>query len=66
LALRGSGRDLGTRTFALIALLGALAVLFAPVLVLVALAGVLLIIAFANMRSLLVDKTLEATTPPRC
>jgi MgtC family len=57
-----SNKDLGARTFALIALLGALAVLFAPFLVLVVLAGVLLIIAFANIRSLMVDKTLEATT----
>ncbi len=57
-----SNKDLGARTFALIALLGALAVLFAPFLVLVALAGVFLIIAFANIRSLMVDKTLEATT----
>jgi hypothetical protein len=57
-----SNKDLGARTFALIALLGALGVLFAPLLVLVVLAGVLLIIAFSNIRSLMVDKTLEATT----
>jgi uncharacterized membrane protein (DUF4010 family) len=57
-----SNKDLGARTFALTALLGTVATLFAPSMALVSLAGVLLIVAFANARSLLVDRSLEATT----
>lgn len=57
-----SNKDLGARTFALTALLGTLAVLFAPPMALVAAVGVFLIVAFANVRSLLVDRSLEATT----
>jgi uncharacterized membrane protein (DUF4010 family) len=57
-----SNKDLGARTFALTSLLGTLAVLLAPEMALVCFAGVLLIIGFANARSLLVDRTLEATT----
>jgi uncharacterized membrane protein (DUF4010 family) len=57
-----SNKDLGARTFALIALLGALSVLFAPQMTVVSFIGVLLIIGFANARSLMVDRALEATT----
>jgi uncharacterized membrane protein (DUF4010 family) len=57
-----SNKDLGARTFALTALLGTLAVLLAPEMTVVSFAGVLLIIGFANARSLLVDRSLEATT----
>jgi len=57
-----SNKDLGARTFALTALLGALATLFEPRFASFALVGVFLIVAFANLRSLLVDRSLEATT----
>ncbi len=57
-----SNKDLGARTFALTALLGTLAALFEPAIAPVALVGVFLIVAFANARSLLVDRSLEATT----
>jgi uncharacterized membrane protein (DUF4010 family) len=57
-----SNKDLGARTFALTALLGTLAVLSTPSMTIVSFVGVLLIVAFANGRSLLVDRTLEATT----
>src|SRR6185312_10128963 len=57
-----SNKDLGIRTFALTALLGTMASLFAPSMAAVSLIGVFLIVIFANARSLLVDRSLEATT----
>jgi uncharacterized membrane protein (DUF4010 family) len=42
--------------------LGTLAILFGPSMVIVSFVGVLLIIGFANARSLLLDRSLEATT----
>lgn len=57
-----SNKDLGARTFALISLLGTLAVLFAPSMAIMSAVGVFLIIVIANLRSLLVDRTLAATT----
>ncbi|MGH9688483.1 MAG: MgtC/SapB family protein [Candidatus Acidiferrales bacterium] len=57
-----SNKDLGARTFALTALLGATAALFLPSLVAMAFVGVFLIVIFANLRALLVDRSLEATT----
>jgi len=57
-----SNKDLGARTFALTALLGTLAVLFDPALAIAALVGVFLIVIFANLRSVLVDRSLETTT----
>jgi uncharacterized membrane protein (DUF4010 family) len=57
-----SNKDLGARTFALTALFGTLAALIAPSMVIVSFLGILLIIAFANVRTLLVDRSLEATT----
>lgn len=57
-----SNKDLGIRTFALTALLGTIAALFAPSMAVMSLAGVFLIVVFANARSLLVDRSLEATT----
>jgi uncharacterized membrane protein (DUF4010 family) len=57
-----SNKDLGARTFALISLLGTLAVLFDRGFAGLALVGVFLIVCFANLRSLLVDRSLEATT----
>jgi hypothetical protein len=56
-----SNQDLGGRTFALTALLGMAAALFGPSMAIVSVVGVFLIIAFANTRSLLVDRSLEAT-----
>jgi uncharacterized membrane protein (DUF4010 family) len=57
-----SNKDLGARTFALTALLGACATLFGTSLTIVSFVGVLLIVVFANCRSILVDRSLEATT----
>lgn len=57
-----SNKDLGIRTFALTALLGTMASLFAPSMAAVSLVGVFLIVIFANARSVLVDLSLEATT----
>jgi len=57
-----SNKDLGARTFELTALLGTIATLFGPSMALLSLAGVFLIVIFANTRSLLVDRSLEATT----
>jgi len=57
-----SNKDLGARTFALIALLGALAVLVAPSMAIMSSVGVFLIIIIANIRSLIVERSLAATT----
>jgi len=57
-----SNKDLGARTFALTALLGTAGSLFGPAMAIAALLGVLLIVLVANARSLLVDRSLEATT----
>jgi len=57
-----SNKDLGIRTFALTALLGTIAALFGPPMAVVSSVGVFLIVIFANARSLLVDRSLEATT----
>lgn len=57
-----SNKDLGARTFALTALLGTTGVLFGPEMAIASLVGVLLIVLAANARSILVDRSLEATT----
>src|ERR1700678_2251877 len=57
-----SNKDLGARTFALASLLGAISVLLVPPMAVVSFVGILVIVVFANARSLLVDRTLEATT----
>jgi uncharacterized membrane protein (DUF4010 family) len=57
-----SNKDLGARTFALTALLGTTAALFGPTMATVSLVGVFLIVLAANTRSILVDRSLEATT----
>jgi len=57
-----SNKDLGARTFALIALLGTLTVLFAPSMAIMSSVGVFLIIVIANVRSLIVERSLAATT----
>ena len=58
----GPGKDLGARTFSLTALLGTIAALFGSAMAIVSMVGIFLIIAFANIRSLSVDRSLEATT----
>lgn len=57
-----SNKDLGARTFALTALLGTISALVSPLTVALSFIGVLLIVIFANARSLLVDRSLETTT----
>ncbi len=57
-----SNKDLGARTFALTALLGTIAALFSAAAAVTSIIGVFLIVIFANTRSLLVDRSLEATT----
>lgn len=57
-----SNKDTGARTFAMTALLGLLGSLLGPNLLLLGGAGVLILIVFANLRSLQVGKKLEATT----
>jgi uncharacterized membrane protein (DUF4010 family) len=57
-----SNKDLGARTFALTALLGTAATLFGPAMAIMSLLGVFLIVVAANARSVLVDRSLEATT----
>jgi uncharacterized membrane protein (DUF4010 family) len=57
-----SNKDLGARTFALTSLLGTISVLFSTPMAILSLVGVFLIVAFANIRTLLVDRSLEATT----
>jgi uncharacterized membrane protein (DUF4010 family) len=57
-----SNKDLGARTFALTALLGTAGALFGPAMAIASLVGVFLIVLAANARSILVDRSLEATT----
>jgi uncharacterized membrane protein (DUF4010 family) len=57
-----SNKDLGARTFALTALLGTAGALFGSAMTIASLGGVLLIVFAANARSVLVDRSLEATT----
>jgi uncharacterized membrane protein (DUF4010 family) len=57
-----SNKDLGIRTFALVSLLGTISILISQSMALITFVGVLLIIVFANARSLLVDRSLETTT----
>jgi uncharacterized membrane protein (DUF4010 family) len=57
-----SNKDLGIRTFALTSLLGMLGSLYSESMALTAFFGALLIVVFANTRSLLVDRSLETTT----
>jgi uncharacterized membrane protein (DUF4010 family) len=57
-----SQKDVGVRTFSITALLGCLSVLISMQLAAVSLAGVVVLVAFMNGRSLLVDRSLETTT----
>jgi uncharacterized membrane protein (DUF4010 family) len=55
-------KEIGVRTFAIVALLGVLTSLMAPEFVFGALIGVFLLIGFLNTQSLLKDRSLELTT----
>ena len=57
-----SSKDVGIRTFAIVALLGMLSVLIGQGIVLVSLAGVFLLVAAMNARSLVADRSVEITT----
>jgi uncharacterized membrane protein (DUF4010 family) len=57
-----SNKDVGIRTFALVALLGMLASLVAQSVAIAALIGVFLLVAAMNARSILHDRSLEVTT----
>jgi uncharacterized membrane protein (DUF4010 family) len=55
-------KEVGVRTFSIVALFGTLVVLVDPHLVAAALAGVLLLILLMNLQSLMRDRSLEMTT----
>ncbi len=57
-----ANKDVGTRTFGLTALLGALSVLISPQYGLAAMIGVIVLIAFLNARSMIGSGSLEITT----
>jgi uncharacterized membrane protein (DUF4010 family) len=57
-----SNKDVGVRTFAIVALLGMLASLIGPSVAIASLFGVLLLVAAMNARSILSDRSLEVTT----
>jgi uncharacterized membrane protein (DUF4010 family) len=57
-----SNKDVGIRTFAIVALLGMLASLISPTAAIAALIGVFLLVAAMNTRSILDDRSLEITT----
>ncbi len=57
-----SNKDVGVRTFAIVALLGMLSAVTGPELVLASFAGVLLLVAAMNARSLITDRSVEITT----
>src|ERR1700691_5933353 len=57
-----SNKDVGIRTFAIVALLGMLASLIAQTVTVAALIGVFLMVAAMNTRSMLADRSLEITT----
>ena len=57
-----SNKDVGIRTFAIVALLGMLAAIMGPGLIITSLIGVFLLVAAMNGRSMLADRSLEITT----
>jgi uncharacterized membrane protein (DUF4010 family) len=57
-----SNKDMGVRTFAIVSLFGMLASLVGQPFIIAGLIGVLLLVAGANTRSLLTDRSLEMTT----
>ncbi|MBZ5508942.1 MAG: DUF4010 domain-containing protein [Acidobacteriia bacterium] len=57
-----SNKDVGIRTFAIVALLGMLAAIMGPSVIVTSLIGVFLLVAAMNARSMLTDRSLEITT----
>lgn len=57
-----SNKDVGVRSFAIVALLGMLASVLSSSVVIASLIGVLLLVAVMNARSVLTDRSLEITT----
>lgn len=57
-----SNKDVGVRSFAIVALLGMLASVLSSNVVIASLIGVLLLVAAMNARSMLTDRSLEITT----
>lgn len=57
-----SNKDVGVRSFAIVALLGMLASVLSSNIVIASLIGVLLLVAAMNTRSILTDRSLEITT----
>lgn len=57
-----SNKDVGVRSFAIVALLGMLASIIGPDVAIASLIGVLLLVAAMNTRSILSDRSLEITT----
>jgi uncharacterized membrane protein (DUF4010 family) len=57
-----SNKDVGIRTFAIVALLGMLASVIGPDIAVVSLVGVFLLVALMNARSILTDRSVEITT----
>jgi uncharacterized membrane protein (DUF4010 family) len=57
-----SNKDVGVRTFALVSLLGMVALLISPYLAIAALLPISILVAVVNIRSMLVDRSLEITT----
>ncbi|HET7871031.1 MAG TPA: DUF4010 domain-containing protein [Terriglobales bacterium] len=57
-----SNKDVGIRTFAIVALLGMLAAVISPNVTITSLIGVFLLVAAMNARSMLTDRSLEITT----
>jgi uncharacterized membrane protein (DUF4010 family) len=55
-------KETGVRTFAIVSLLGMASSLIAPGFVLVAFGGVLLLVTFTNIRTLITDRSAEITT----
>jgi len=57
-----ASKDVGIRTFGLTSLLGAVSVLISPAYGLVAMVGVIVLVALLNARSLVANHSLEITT----
>jgi uncharacterized membrane protein (DUF4010 family) len=57
-----SNKDVGVRTFALVSLLGMAALLISPYVAIAALLPISILVAVVNVRSMLVDRSLEITT----
>ena len=57
-----SNKDVGVRSFAIVALLGMLASIISLNVVIASLIGVLLLVAAMNARSIFTDRSLEITT----